>query len=338
MQFEERIIDTILNIIKDNQTYLTQKKNLPQLAKLGYMYNTLWYGGRCASYDGVIEKKVYIEDDGETWEGEQCDDNPKYKIEMCEPKNEKIEDYIYDAWGMHVSNDYGPGWEEFYKIMTSGKDMSELELKKLKPNKTFDEWVEILTDPSYKYSDMYPDRRSVADHLLCVIGNGYGFKNGFIIKEAGGADQDTTDYGNWENVKFRDDIQLVVDTIIADPEVEKVLRHVDVKRDEHEAEKLAKEIKAFGMPYKEFVKSDGYKKFFSSEKTKFEYYPICSYSKIKMINKKSDPSYIKAGIEICEDILANPPEYGKNYNQYEKEQCDEQVKFAQNFLNKFKNI
>jgi hypothetical protein len=65
MQYEERIIDTILNVIKDNQTYLTQKKNLPQLAKLGYMYNTLWYGGRCASYDGVIDKKVYAEDDGE---------------------------------------------------------------------------------------------------------------------------------------------------------------------------------------------------------------------------------------------------------------------------------
>jgi hypothetical protein len=335
MQFEERIIDTILNIIKDNQTYLTQKKNLPQLAKLGYMYNTLWYGGRCASYDGVIENKVYTEDDGETWVSAQCDDNPKYKIEMCEPENEEIENYIYDAWGMHVSNDYGPGWEEFHQVMTLGKSLSELELKELKPNKTFDEWVEILTDPNYGYSHMYPDRRSVADHLLCVIGNGYGFKNGFIIEEAGGADQDSTDYGDWHNAKFRDDIQLIVDTIIADSEVEKVLRHADVKRDEHEAEKLAKEIKAFGMPYKEFVKSDKYEKFFSSEKTKFEYYPICSYSKIKMINKNSDPSYIKAGIEICEDILANPPEYGKDYNQYQKEQCDEQVKFAKSFLKKF---
>ena len=345
MQFEERIIDVILNLIKDNQTYLTQKKNLPQLAKLGYMYNTLWYGGRCASYDGVIEKKVYTEDGGETWEGEQCDDNPKYKIEMCEPKNEKIENYIYDAWGMHVENGYGPGWEEFHQVMTLGKPLSELELKELKPNKTFDEWVEILTDPNYKYSSIYPDRRSVANYLLCVIGNGYGFKNGFIIHEAGGADQDSTDYGDWHNAKFRDDIQSIVDTIMADPEVEKVLKHIDVKSSEYkaeklaqEAEKLAQEIKSFGMTYKEFLKSDGYKKLFGRVETKFEYYPISSYSKIKMINKNSDPSYIKAGIEICEDILANPPQYKKDYNQYQKDECDKQVKFAEKFLKKFKIV
>lgn len=100
MKFEERIIDTILNTIKNNQVYLTQRENLPQLAKLGYMYNTLWYGGRSASHNGVIEKNK-IEEDGSLYEYDQCDDNPKYKIEMCDPENDEIENYIYDAWGMH---------------------------------------------------------------------------------------------------------------------------------------------------------------------------------------------------------------------------------------------
>jgi hypothetical protein len=336
MLFEERIIDTILNVIKDNQTYLTQKENLPQLAKLGYMYNTLWYGGRCASYEGVIDKIKYEEEGEETWWAEQCSDNPKYKIEMCEPENEEIENYIYDAWGMHVSNGYGPGWEEFHQIMTSGKPLSELELKELKPNKTFDEWVEILTDPNYMYSSLYPDRRSVANHLLCVIGNGYGFKNGFIIKEASGADQDTTDYGDWMNAKFREDIQVIVDTIMSDPEVEKVLRYIDVKSSILKAEKLEQEIKSFGMSYEDFLKSSDYNDFFGKVNTKFEYYPICQYSIIKNLNKQSDPSYIKAAIEICEDILANPPKYKKKDNKFQKDQCDEQVKFAQNFLNEFK--
>jgi hypothetical protein len=335
MKYEERIIDTILNVIKDNQIYLTQKENLPQLAKLGYMYNTLWYGGRCASYDGVIDKMVCTEDDGETFEYPQCDENPKYKIEMCEPENDDIENYIYDAWGMHVSNGYGPGWEEFSQIMTSGKPLSEIEIKLLKPNKTFDEWVDVLTDPNYRYSSLYSDRREVANHLLCVIGNGYGFKNGFVINEASGADQDSTDYGDWMNAKFREDIQAIVDTIITDSEVQKVLRYIDVKDSIYKAEKLAQEIKSFGMTYEEFLKSDEYKKMQSKFDKKFEYYPICSYSIIKKINKKSDPSYIKAGIEICEDILANPPQYKENYNKYQKDQCDEQVKFAQNFLNKF---
>lgn len=335
MNYEKRIIDTILNTIKDNQVYLTKKENLPQLAKLGYMYNTLWYGGRVASYEGVIDKKVYVEDNGETWEGEQCDDNPKYKIEMCEPKNEKIEDYIYDAWGMHVSNDYGPGWEEFHQIMTSGKPLSEIEVKLLKPNKTFDEWVEILTDPNYRYSSIYPNRQAVADHLLCVIGNGYEFKNGFIIAGAGGADQDTTDYGDWSNAKFREDIQVIVDTIMADQEVEKVLKHIDVKSSEYKAEKLAEEIKAFGMSYKEFLKSDDYKKMQIRFERRFEYYPISGYSIIKKINKNSDPSYIKVGLEICKYILSNPPKYGKDYNKYQKDQCDNQLKFAINFIKKF---
>lgn len=332
MEYEERIIDTILNTIKDNQVYLTQKENLPQLAKLGYMYNTLWYSGRSASHDGVIPKGELVEDDGSIYHYDQCDDNPKYKIEMCDPESEEIENYIYDAWGMHVSDGYGPGLEEFFQTMTVGKPLSRLDLKLLKPNKTFDEWVEIKTDPDYQYAHMYPDRRSVADHLLCVIGNGYGFKNGFVIEEASGADQDTTDYGDWQNAKFREDIQEIVNTIMADPDIEKVLRHITVKNEEYTKEKLEKEIKSFGMPYREFLKSDRFKKLFGKTEKKKEYYPICNYSIITMIDEKSDPSYIKAGIEICEDLLENAP----HYNQYQKDQCDYQTKFAKEFLDKFK--
>lgn len=335
MLYEERIIDTILQAIKDNQAYLTQRENLPQLAKLGYMYNTLWYGGRSASYDGVIPK---IEQDGEFYD--QCDDNPKYKIEMCRPESEEIENYIYDAWAMHVENGYGPGWEEFHQIMTTGSPLSDLDVKMLKPNKTFDEWVEVLTSPEYQYSSHYPDRRSVANHLLCVIGNGYGFKNGYVIREDGGAGQDLADYGDWKNAVFREDIQNVVDSIAKDPEVEKVLRHVGIKRAEHEAKELAEEIKVWGMSYREAQKSDKYKSIFSRSESKeaFEYYPICSYSKISMIDKDSHPSYIAAGVEICEYIIANPPQHKEGFNKYQKSQCDSQVKFAEKFLNKFKTL
>lgn len=339
MNYEERIIDTILNTIKNNQNYLTESENLPQLAKLGYMYNTLWYGGRVASYDGIIPQAEYAESDGSIYKYHQCDDNPKYKIEMCEPENEEIENYIYDAWGMHVSNDYGPGWEEFEQTMKSGRLLTELDKKMLKQNKTFDEWVEVLTDPGYRYSSV--DRRSVADHLLCVIGNGYGFKDGFVIEEASGADQDLSDYGDWENAKFREDIQAVVDTIMADSEVEAALRHVSIKKAEYEKKELEKEIKSFGMPYKDFIKTDEYKKLLGNietNKEKKEYYPICEYSIITMIDENSDPSYIKAGIEICEEIVSNHPQYEKGFNDYQKKQCDNQVEFAEKFLQKFKSI
>lgn len=341
MNYEERIIDTILLTIKDNQEYLTQRENLPQLAKLGYMYNTLWYGGRSASYNGIIPKAEMTEPDGSIYEYDQCDDNPKYKIEMCEPQSETIEDYIYDAWGMHVENGFGPGWEEFEKIVKEGEPLSDLDKMLLKPNKTFDEWVEIMTHQEYPYKRLYPNRASVADHLLCVIGNGYGFKNGYVIEEASGADQDTTDYGDWKNAKFREDIQAVVDKIMADPEAEKVLRYIDEAKAEDREKKLEKERKAWGgMTYEEFRNSDEYKKIFGESEKKEkqrEYYPISeNYSIITKLNENSHPSYIQAGIEICEDIVANPPQYKKSYNEYQKEQCDGQVKFANKFLDRFK--
>lgn len=340
-KFEKRIIDPILNTIKEHQVFLTKKENLPQLAKLGYMYNALWYAGRFASYEGVIEKETIIEEDGEVCEWNQCDDNPKYKIEMCEPEDDEIENYIYDAWGMHVLNDFGPHWDEFSTIVLHGKPLSNIEQKMLKPQKTFDEWVEILTDPDYRYSSLYQNRRSVANNLLCTIGNGYGFKDGFVMYEASGADQDSTDYGDWMNAKFREDIQLIVDKIMVDPEVEKVIRATEEADKKHKAEQLAKEIKSFGMPFDDYIKSDGYKdvnrKFaelrgevYIEEEEKYNaYYPICNYSIITMIEKDSHPSYIKAAVEVCEDILA--------HKEIENKERKGNVSFAERFLKLYNN-
>jgi hypothetical protein len=348
MNYEERIINKILNTIKDNQTYLTKKENLPQLAKLGYMYNTLWYAGRIASYNGIISQESYKEE-GETYYYPQCDENPKYKIEMCKPESEKIENYIYDAWGMHVqeSYNYGTSSQEFLQIINNGKELSDIEIKLLKPNKTFDEWVEIKTNKDYRYHSIYPNRRAVANHLLCTIGNGYDFKKGFIIETASGEDQDRTDYGDWENAKFCNDIQVIVDMIIKDKEVELILKYIDELKEKKiqdelkkEKEKEDEEREMYGITLKELKESKEFKesieKMFEKSEENFNYYPISNYSIITKINKNSDPSYIKAGIEICEYILANPPKYGKDYNKFQKDQCDYQTKFAENFIKKFK--
>lgn len=68
----------------------------------------------------------------------------------------------------------------------------------------------------------------------------------------------------------------------------------------------------------------------------YEYYPICNYSIITMFNRNTHPSYIKAGIEICEDILRTPPKDKPSDNQFQKEQTKEMINFAENFLKKFK--
>ncbi len=324
MKFESRVINPILRIIKNNQEYLTKPENLPQLAKLGYVYNTLWYAGRHASYKNIIEPN-------------QNDNNPKYKIEICDPLTDEIENYIYDAWGMHVSNNFGPSWNEFKSTVLNGKKLSEVEIKQLKPNKTFDDWVEIFTDPDYRYSSMYKDRRSVADYLLCTIGTGYGYKNGFIIEEASGADQDSTDYGDWKNCSFRTDIQKGVNEIMNDSGVEKVMKFVTIENEKHQEKKLAEEIKSFGMPFKDWLKLEQEADLiYEIEETHSDYYPINNYSIITMLDENSHPSYIKAGLEISSDIINFPPKIGKDWNKYQKDGRTEMVKFANNFIKKFK--
>ena len=248
--FEEKVIDPILNLIKDNQKYLTKKENLPQLSKLGFIYNHFWYGGRvCWGHNGRLHDKEFLRHikkadyDEELYRFYSCENNPKYKIEMCEPLNDKIEDIIYDAWGMHVEDLGKPiSSEYFFKLIKEGRTLSEFELKQRKPNKTFDEWVEILTNSQYKYSSLYSDKNSVIRHMFCTTGSGYKLnKEGFICETASGADEDIDLYGDWENAIFREDIAKQVDIILSQPEVKQTLDDYYAFTVELEEEKKRKE-------------------------------------------------------------------------------------------------
>lgn len=362
-KFEENIIDPILSCIRDNQEYLTQPENLPQLAKLGYIYNTLWYDGRiCWGYDGILRGNAKTTDeDGEETGYSDCEDNPKYKIEMCNPHNDDIENLIYDAWAMHVMDSEGKSHvtaDDFFDIIYKGKPLTDLEIKMLKVNKTFDEWVEIKTDKNYRYKSLYPDRRSVADHLLCTIGNGYGWnRDGFIIEEAGGADQDKAMYGDWQNAKFSPEIKKVVDKVLSYPEVKKTIEAAhdyieSVKRKRKEEEdKRWKGIRSIvsgdsdddeisDEELDKIIKSIYNKKFGKTETEEYkepyrQYYPISSSSDIYAIlsdekrNRigvaKFDQSYIDAAIEICKEIM-----------EHESEERKGNVDFAKKLLNKYK--
>jgi hypothetical protein len=361
--FEEKVIDLILNTIKDNQKYLCKKKNLPQLAKLGYMYNTLWYSGRVAwGSDGPLipeeikklsneiknRKDFYdieFDDDAVVPYFGQCEDNPKYKIEMCEPENERIDNLIYDAWGMHVSNDLNIPWEEFSGIVLKGRELTEYDKKAMKVGKTFEEWVKILTDKNYPYHSIYPDRRSVLNHVLCVIGNGYNYnKKGYVTGKASGADQDIDLYGDWENCVFRDDIKKIVDSIMEMPEVKQTIDSAYIVRKKYQDERREKEeaqerIAFGGMTYKEFRESEKYqemkkdpkyKDIFGDSEKYYPYYPLCDYSIITQFDKNTHPSYIKAGIEICEEILAHREEEEKENHGHNN------VPIAEKLLKKFR--
>jgi hypothetical protein len=325
-KFEEEVIDPILNYIRDNQEYLTRKENLPQLAKLGYMYNTLWYTGRvCWGFDGILwgeeypRFEVYDEEypeDG-SFNYSACENNPKYKIEECNPINEEIEDWIYDAWAMHVSNNNNDDWEKFKKIVLEGEELTELNKLSLVENKTYDQWEEILLHPDYKYALIFPDKKSVADHLLCVLGGGYDYKDGYIFEEAGGADQNLASYGDWKNCNFREDLKELVDRIMKIPEVEKTVTSSYNFIDGLEKERQKKEDLVFAevldMSYEDYLEhkakrktrdySDLFPEIKEEEKT---YYPISeNYANISKLDENAHISYIKKAFEICEDILAN---------------------------------
>jgi hypothetical protein len=334
--FEVEVINKILLCIRRNQTYLCQPENLPQLAKLGYMYNTLWYSGR-AGYgsDGLISKSY------------QCENNPKYKIEMCNPKTPEIENLIYDAWGMHVENDFTVSWDMFNNIITGNTELTDIEKKLLKVNKTFEEWVEIKTHNDYQYKILFSNKRSVANFLFCVIGNGYGYKDGYIIEEAGGADQDISLYGDWKNAKFCDKIQEVVDKIMSNPDIKLVIEtlynfHIELEVRREKEEKEREYISFLDMFEGNVEKTlEFIDKLRNRRKQRIEeiditfekyscYYPICEYSIITKLDENSHESYIKAGIEICEEILEHREEEIAN-NNYGQNNVDFAIKFLKRF-------
>jgi hypothetical protein len=323
------------------------------------MFNKFWYAGRIAfGYEGRVKK------------GNSCENNPKYELgDTINYLDEKIEDLVYDAWGMHVSNDPNRmTFEEIKNLILNGKELSDFEKRYRTPNKTFDEWVTVLTDPQFRYSQLYPDRRSVADHLLCTIGNGYGYnkETGMVFVEASGADQDQDIYGEWENAKFTPEIQVVVDKVLSTPELKiaidaelEAVKEWDEERRKRDREDqkswyemllplVNEKRREAGKPeitiddpilddikeqyIKELVKDSRSKR----SKTKYEYYPICNYSIITMFDEKTHPSYIQAGLEICQDIVSDPPDLKSNFNQFQIDQRNEMIEFASNFIAKWK--
>lgn len=311
-KFEKKVIDVLLNTIKDNQEYLTQPENLPQLAKLGYIYEMLWYSGRiCWGHNGVLGKS------------NDCEDNPKYKIEMCNPTNDDIDNLIYGAWSLHVSNDMViPNYEELKNLIFNGKELSEEAKMNIKPNKTFDEWVDICM--TGKYSSIFPTIKSVADHLLFTNGNGYAYKDGYIIDR-----EDSSMYGDWENSIFSDEIKKVIENIFSMKEVEDSINaahsHITAIYEKEAKKKLLKDISIFGMSYEDFSKTDKFKKVLGKSKPKYEeYYPICEYALITKFDENTHISYIQAGLDSCHDILA--------HSDVEKEK---NINFAKEFIEKF---
>lgn len=114
---------------------------------------------------------------------DHCWDNPKYPIIDAgnelrgQLKNEDDANMLYDAWGICISNE-----AEFPDVKPNADP------RWLEPNKTMQDWINLLTDPNYRYRGLYSNEYRVRDHLLCCIGNGYEWNKDGYLDTAGPSD------------------------------------------------------------------------------------------------------------------------------------------------------
>lgn len=219
------ITRSILKIVDEHQDYLCQPENLDQLAYIMFRWENLFYAARyCYGYkdEGAILPLMY------------CTNNPKYEIEDLGNTDEK-RDLIYDAWAVNLDIiGMIPDSMRLYRwnhMRFTEDDLNSITPPDLtddfyrllhKSNKTMDEWYAVLGNPKYEYHSIYRTKKAIDDHLLCVIGNGYGWnKEGFLCND-GPSGNDNDSYGFYLGAKdkLRKDIHDQLFAILLTPGVQ----------------------------------------------------------------------------------------------------------------------
>jgi hypothetical protein len=277
------IMIEILEMINDHRL------STEQVSKLLYVFNILDTAGHngWGGFDGVLidpELQNEVDDDEEVdfFYHSKKNHIPVGLLDLYNSFNDKLE---------HIDID------RLINILKNGQELSNLEILLLKPNKTFDDWVEIKTHKEYKYNDLYSSRMKVADHLLCTLGNGYDWnKQGYL--------EYSSEVIDWKNVKLPSTLLNRLIEILNIKEVKLTYKvFVDKMIDKDKDILKAKEE---------------YNKYFGLSKpnsNKINYYPISVNSNIYVMADKDKQdrsglynfheSYIKAATEVCLDIYNN---------------------------------
>lgn len=203
-----------------------------------------------------------------------------------------------------------------------------------KPNKTFNEWVELLTDEKYRYSDLYPTKKHVKNNLLCVIGTGYDWNKEGFITELGPMGTDMVIFAGYLGAeeKVAKEVRDKIVSIRRHPDInlnnlverwfqaEIALSYVDNGwHRASEARRIVNELNEKCAELSEEVgkklKTEIARTFFEMEqKNAFRerkirtYYPLCEYSNLVTMPDNAHQSYVNAGIEVAKEILANKKE------------------------------
>lgn len=337
----------ILRIVERNQAWLAS--NPAALQWLMCHWDSMFYAGRiCYGYGGIIKK------------GSACENNPKYEVGgRIKYQSEEIENIIYDAWA-NASTAMGkliPGSNGMGIVMATretfeqwGREYVGLQSDPFfqlseKPNKTFDEWVELCTDTRYRYHSIFPDRFSVANHLLAVNGTGMGWNKAGFVCDEGPADNDEAMFNGWPLVtiqSFPEAYQSLIEEVIYSEKVQKTIAAAN----EHHQKLVSEENRKKGESKRDLLATLGVEvpegtsietmdgesvlalfdkwleEAYEKREGKLEslgnpdgrpprtYYPFSKgYCQLLSIPENAHPSYIWASKEIVEHVLQNQELY-----------------------------
>lgn len=345
--YENEVTNPIVDIMRDEQVYLCEPENLPQLAKLGYMFSTLYSVGRITyGYRGNIER------------ADSCEDNPRDFFE-CMSESESRNDIIYDAWAMHEHDASGRNAYNLIDNIKNGRTLLEWEKRLKNPRKTFQDWCDILMDSQYKYKISYENGvKDVCSNLFCNASN--NIIDGFLCEEASGGGQVTEIYGEWENSKFRSDIQEKVYSILDKPEVVAAIDKYYEFR--HSQEQERKDIKINSKHYSKFISDDADVENMSYDELddhihinlskhldiisdnidvdEDKYICYSSFNESAPLfnfDETTHKSYIIAALDMCLDVIENAHEY-TGENDYGGGNGQYMVDCAKKYVEKWKHI
>lgn len=277
----KKAMDDILELVVKHKSFL--EKNPKQLALLMNDYDEIHYASR-------FHKNKDLHD----W------DNLKYAvIDLEEVVSKKYANLVYDAWAANIEDEESSGHELEYK-----------------PNKTMDDFINMCLDPKYKYKSIYPNRKSVLNHLLCVIGNGYDWnKKGFLTKSHGPSGTEMETFWGFKKEKIAENIEKECYWLKNKEinEYRKIYLKSKSKKDKFpDLEKLEWILSKLDPKYAKKIEQE------KKEQEAAPFYPLCDYSKIWTMPKNAHASYKEAAYEICTTILTDPKESKENKDMAKK--------------------
>jgi hypothetical protein len=304
--FEKAVIVKLLRTVEANEEYLTKEENLPQMAKIGYALEVLHkVNAICYGDEGKIKKaRCQVKSVRDLLEETIIDTKPSK---------------IYDGWVMHLSERMEfPALDDFKKLIYEGYKLSKTETLLIKPKKTFDEWVDLLTSEEYTYQSIYPNRRKVAAQLLFFQNRQYVYKDGFI-EGAISYESLVSDFGDWKNAILPEKTLKQITEILELPMVKEafeVTYKVIEKRktEKSESEKSNDKLRELIRENRILLDKAGLLDEFDAMQRKHDEIPTIIFSgesPITQFTEQTHQSYIDAGIEMCKFILDHKANYSK---------------------------